>query len=1384
MRRHTSPRWLWLGLVTLLLGIGAGGLIAYFAYSRSIAGTIRAGETAYQAGRVAFFEGKDAAAQVKFHEAMLLAEMALRSLEKERERQEVGTETGQRLQRQEGEAFWLKARAIHARSFAKMRSEGKPLPIIEGLPDDKKVLLDNLPWLRIPEEAARGDAVACLRQAALRLRDDEVVQRSAVALEAQMDPPQWGFVQTFAHALLQLDSRDDRARYLVARFEFEQPRVNSADPGTPAVPVPPAKRSRDRMLRAREHLKALAAVENPPRWRTLHLDAQVSQWLIAHYQQPTQRKPEAEEAERRYLRTLLFDENTGAMTRAPREEQFNRLSRLDVEGMLALHQIALDYVVDEQRRGHQAASAPLTVGNLLEATVALTIRLLGPAPSPARLAECAERVVYAAGRAQPYLAKEKPEAWKPVLEKAQDLTKQAAERKAGSVALFLRLADVLGQEAELAHKRGQAAEATERRKQAVGWIDQGLAVAAARKTPPEQALPLHEAAARLKALGGGRRDELSRHLQALKESKNPVAQASAFLIEGALAEREGRLEKARTALEKCVQLAGAGDLGRRAHTVLAHLYLALNQPEKALASLQEVQRAYARWEQLADEEKAWVFEFVKSPQDLTALTAVAHLQAAGQAYRQALAARPTAEVESIRAYIANHERSAAELVQSIPARSPQQLSVRRHWVEHLAATDRWAQAETEVAALRRDYPESLAALRLEVGVLTSTKTVEPPRPGAAPVDPRTARLAKADARIQQFMGENVADFAARLFWVEWLLTTGRGAQAIAYLDNPQHFPGGAADPRYQRLRSLALLARGEADRSREILQAATPDPVVDATLIQAAATLDEKEKRITAALGRYDDAGLFRCFGAHVALARKDYVEAAKGFLQAIETTRVRPVARQGIQSTLLNLAQEHPRKARDLATQLLQDYPGEPALLAGYAYACLLLGELGTPSDPTTQVKDMATALNAFEAAVIQENRDTVTGPMVKARLWMLANRPDRARPEVQRALGQNPRHVGALVLSLQLALASDDPVAYAAAGKTLAALKAEQPTSIVPELLAAQIAVRESRFADAIKVAEDVARLQPQSAAPYPVWIEALEKSGPAAEPEVLAKLREWRQKAPLDLDAATAAVRYAAKQGQRDEARQILDQFLAQLDSLSAKTPPAPEGSSSVNSRPMATVALARGLVQAGAFTEAEAWLQRVLDTDPTNEAAWILLGENQLAQLLASTDRNQRLHFATKARDAFAKVYQQSKGHLVAGNNLAWLLAGELNEPEEAYRILDEVRRNRFTQAPMPVEQLPIEVIDTLGVTYRAMRKPALAAEQRDVFEAARRRYPQDARVYLYLGDAYAALKDARKAEQMYASAIALASAPAARLSEAQKQRIVEAAQRGQQQLTAR
>jgi tetratricopeptide (TPR) repeat protein len=1383
--KFLQGRWIRFGLFFFLgLVTAAGGFLAFWAHNHSVQKLLDEGEAACSAGTLALDARDAATARLRFQEASLYADNCLQRLEQQRQELKDATpETAAQQRMQEGAAFWLKARALRGQGFAKVLQDGQPIYTHDST-DDR----DILDLTRIADEKLRTDAMISLREAALRLTTSEPVLREAVRVEMQGDVAQWNWplAESFAGHLLTIATSDPRALYLLARYHYEQPAVG-AGKGSLSAPSVSHKRSRERMLKARDYLTTLKQMESTPRWRTLHLEVQIGQWLVNHYRQPQNPKPELEKQEREKLRTLLFDPEKGALARAERDEHIAKSSRLDAEGVLALHMTALQTVLEDLRKGETAADDRGRAQRLqqlqliLVATIGLGERLTAERDAGAsRLSEVAETWASVLRMAQPFVALENGREWGKYVEAELALVQRVADKKAGSLALYFSLGDLLAKEAELADHRGQSSRVVEMRKLAVQWVETGLKVGQARKQAALPLLALHDLAARLKMIAGAQRAEMADHLKALKDAAQPGARAAAYLLEGALAEREGRLEKARDHLERALQLAG-GPVAVRAQVILANVYLALGQCDQALTSLREVERIYAGLEKLSSEEKTWVQEFIRSPQELMLMQIQAHL---GAVKMLAVSRQPKEQIVKI---AATHEEEARKLLAKLPEQSPTQRAARLELANYLAATGRSEQAEKELAALKRDFPESLPVLRLEIGLLMQSKKDETAE----------SKRSEADRRIRQFISDYTQNVEARLFWAEWLLATGRATQAAAYLEDSTNFPDGKEDRQHQRLLARAFLGAGERDKVQGVLNSLPSETAKNSAMVYVAGSAGSRETQPNDALARHESTGLTRCWNAGMAYSRRDFAEAARAFVGALDYSRFRQAAQQGLRQSLLALALDDPAKARDLTVELLQEHPGEPSLLFPYAYTCLLLDELGNPAENGDRIKDMCSALNALEMVLAQSGADPAAGPVTKAQFWVWCNRPDRARTEVLRALKQNPKYEAALWLAARLAIDASDPALIDSATQYIAVLRELQPESVEVQLLAAQQQARSNKPAEAIKSYETILAKNPASTEAHAGFVAVLERQGETDK--ALEAIGRWRKQAPESLpavmaqirvmtrngnvtEAHLAAERYLAERTQKNATRQFGSVLLASADQVESQDR---QKVAATQVRVQTALALAEAFIQSGAWAESEEWLQGAFKDQPDCEAARLLLGNLYIQQLLTSKDTpgSERPALAAKARDAYFAVYNKHKGHLIAGNNLAWLLARECGDPEEALRIAREVRLGRYSQKPLSGDRLPLEFLDTFGQVYRAVDKPELAGEMRDLFETAKQRYPNDPRVYFYLGHAYSWLQNPRKADLMFGSAIALAGTQnrSTNLSSTQRQRIAEAAQTAQQKL---
>jgi predicted Zn-dependent protease len=1273
--------------MVIAVALGGGVSVSRFFLAPGAEKLLSKAEAAYTKGVDALSRGGAAAAAVRFEEANLQANKSLDAVVKER--QKARGETAAKLDQVAGKIFWLKARALRDLFVAKGLAEGRPLP--QSIDTISGATFYAV--LAIPDDQARQEAFTCLREAALQLSNDAEVQRQALLTELMLPAPDWNIIEKTAQRVLQINAEDPWALYLLARIDFEQPKHTG-------------RRSRARILQARQYIKRLKGSGAYPLWRTLYLEAQIAQWLRDDAAQSNSKRSEGEE---QTLRSLLFAPK-GALARAAAGEGMEHLGKWDIEGLLGLHLLALPLAVEDSRLPGPTGRAPIPpakVVELLNATLTLCRRLADKGPD--HVAACALSAVQALAKAEPAFLNEPPSDWKQDLNLAHDLVRKARDQKASNPVLYATLAGLLSRQAYLEGKRGNKERQVEMTKQAQQWIEDGLRLGAEANVPADQLLGLHAGAAEMLTIARAKPEQIRVHLDALKESRSPHARALAALLEASAAQRDGRLAQARKRLEQVV-VSGEADLTTRAHMVLGVVYLALGQPDKALSSLHQVTQAYKVYDRLSPQEKEWALEFIHGPEDLALLLVKAHADCALAQLRTATLRNPGKPVSLD--ITRGHENAIAELRKQFRNETPQDRQARQVLVAYYAATGRRELAERELAELRIYYPNSVEVLRTEVHLAPSFR--------------------EAERRIDQFIKDHPADLDARFFKVEWLVRVKRIDDALVYLQAPTPF-GDATSERYQRVLATVLLIKGDRQSSQKILEQLPHDAATDALLIEAASA-DNRAKRVQEALARHEDNALIQSWQAVLAFNKHDYPAAAEAFLRVSQYSRYETAGRRGLLRTFIILAQDDPIKARDLAMRMHKEAPDEPALLLASAYANLQLDAIGAPGDKPDPVTSMAAALNAWELmAAEQQPQDKASAPLTKSAFWALAGRQDLALGEAVRALGINRQNPAALAQAINLALELHDPNLRSATRQRLDMLRQLRPDDNNVLLLEARFDEWNEQPKEALAIYENLLRKGVKLSEAYARSISLLLKQG--AKDKAWDVVKRWRKEQPDDLAAVQTEVRLLAENGKSEQARKLAESVVHSYTERGDE-----KGDRSTLDLQLQMIA---GLAQGKAWNEAERWLTQLLDKAPDNVAILIRLGDVYLAQ--SSWD---------KARAVYEKIWAKNRSAAVA-NNLAWLLAKHLDNAPEALRLVQEARQGPFSHKPIAVERLRPEFLDTLGVVYTKMGKASLYPEMRDLFEAARRRYPHDPRMYMYLGHAYAGLQETGQAERLYAMAVEVA-----------------------------
>ncbi len=1281
---NNKGRWIRIIVISTVIAValGAGLTASRVFFVPGAEELLKKGEAAYSKGSDALSHGDPATASVRFEEANLQANKSLDAVSKEK--QKASEQAAERLEQVEGNILWLKMRALRDLFVAKGMVEGHPLPqAIDSITGAKFYSV-----LAIPEDQARQEAFASLREAARRLNRDAEVQRQVLLTELMLPVPDWKVIENTSRQALQLNAEDPWALYLLARIEFEQ---------LPST----GRRSRSRVVQARQYIKQLKDSGNYPLWRTLYLEAQIAQWFL---DSAAQSNADRRDTEEQTLRSLLFAPK-GAIARAAAGEGLEHPGKWDIEGILGLHQIALAMAVEDSR---QPRTTTAKVVELLNATLSLCRKLTEREAAYTPI--CALSASEALAKAEPALLGATPPDWKQDLDLVQELARKARDQKVVNPLLYETIAGLLYREAFIEGKRGNKERKEELNKQAFQWFEDGLRLAQEAKVPAEQLVGLNAGAAELLTLAGAKQEKIRSYLNALKESKSSRARSLASLLEASIAEREGRLVQARKLLEQVLN-SGEPDFVIRAHMVLGGVYLDLGQPDKALVSLQQVVQAYKVYDQLTPQEKSWALEFIHGSEDLALLMVHAHVDSALMQLRTAAQRNPGKPVSLDMAH--RHESAIAELRKRLQKETPQDRQARQIMAAYFSATQRRDLAERELAELRSYYPNSIDVLRTEVDLSPSAR--------------------EAEKRIEQFNKDHPADLDARFFKVEWLIRMKRVEDALSYLQSPTNFDDTKSE-RYQRVLAAILLTKGDREGSQKILEHLPHDASTDALLIQSA-SVDDREKLLRQALARHEDSAQLQSWQAVLAFNKGDYPAAAEAFLRAGQYRRYEATARRGLVQSFLALAQKDPLQARDLAERMHKEAPDEPSLLLASAYVDLLLDQIGSPGDKPDPTKSMGSALNAWEQMVSEQRpQEQTSAPLTKSVFWGMAGRQDLALAEAVRALNMNPNDAAALGQTINLALESRDPELRSVTRKRLDSLRKLLPDNNNVLLLEARFDEWNEQPKDAIAICQGLLAKDAKLSEAYARLIPLLTKQGDSDT--AWRYVRRWRKELPENIAAAQTEVRLLAEEKKTTQARKLAESMVR---SLTARSNGGDE-QAGFNLQLQMISALAQGK----AWNEAEDWLSQLLAKDPDNVAILLRMADVYLAQL--SWD---------KARAIYEKMLAKHK-NAAAANNLAWLLAKHFNDAAQALRLAQEARKGPFSHKPISADRLRPEFLDTLGIIYTKLGNGSLYPEMRDLFEVARQRYPYDPRNYMYLAHAYAGLQEAGRAERLYEMALDVAS----------------------------
>ncbi|MBX9680309.1 MAG: hypothetical protein K2X38_16230 [Gemmataceae bacterium] len=695
------------------------------------------GNTAYDAKRYAVAEEHfERAVRISMQglEAVAAAEKRRPSAEKQQQNRKISSEL-----------CWTFSMGARDAAYAKSAVEGKPIADSH----DTSLNQPYRSYLPIPEKD-RKEAVSMLRRAVRYGNEDPALLLDALRTEVMLQPVSWRFVETLAKGILQADANDQRAQYLLARIDFEQP--NDA-----GEPTPKDRRRRKEVEESADRIERLKQTQTYPVWRVWHLEAKVRQWLL---EDAIARKDSASaRSESAKLDDLLWN-RTAALAKAQAGEGMTTWSNWDSEGMVALFQIAFDLKAREAKKAPADGSALVKP---IDDYLGLCRQRQADRPAKLQTAVLAPRLIDMLVRAQPMVSKGNRIEWGQLLARCDEWLGQASLGERRPLEALHPFALLFLLESRTERGRGDAKACEQSAKRAEHWLQEGLRLAQSAKTPGREA-PFLFSLALMKIDSGATRANVAEWMGVLRSQSESAGYAS--LLEASLALREGQLERTLDLLNQ-IDKSQAARHRFRIPLLQVQAYRGLNSFNKALDVYRSIERSFADWDELTVDERISLLEAYPRREKLDALMALTQLDIAADKYATAYRDSPK---KAAGLDLSVHENAVESALSRMSNGSDLRLQVLQHYVISLKSIHP-AKADSTMKLIADEAPKRL--------VYWSTALAM-----SQPLDDRDGIIhAKQSARV---IGDAKKagierDELMLLEAIHWFWTSGDGESALRFV---------------------------------------------------------------------------------------------------------------------------------------------------------------------------------------------------------------------------------------------------------------------------------------------------------------------------------------------------------------------------------------------------------------------------------------------------------------------------------------------------------------------------------------------------------------------------------------------------------------------------
>jgi tetratricopeptide (TPR) repeat protein len=619
---------------------------------------------------------------------------------------------------------------------------------------------------------------------------------------------------------------------------------------------------------------------------------------------------------------------------------------------------------------------------------------------------------------------------------------------------------------------------------------------------------------------------------------------------------------------------------------------------------------------------------------------------------------------------------------------------------YLAGHDRQQEAAELLAEAREQFPDHVGLLRADVAL--KQQMGEKDQAGEA------LRQAAADAP---------EDLRKQLELCQWQIANGKADDALKLLNDVEDR---LADTPQKRLlvgafKAQAHLALDEPEKALALVELLRDDPraAAAAGILGAAAEWKRDNpagvsEMLAVAEGDSRQSGKVALLQGHLALVEGEPLEALDRLSESFDVSSLRNTSRRLLLAAVARVAQnKSPQQAQAKVDELLVRYPEDPALLLAKAELCTRQRRFDAAVD----------ALDRLEKRLPEESQVAA----LKAAVWAAAGQPQQVLDEATRGLADDDENVALLLHAGRASLALGN---HAEARNYAIAARSNRPDLLPSWQIEANALVGLGRADEAADVLGSFIERNPQVAPAY-MQLAGIHRAADQRE-QALEVLDRAAEKFPESKGFQLSRIELLAELGKLEPAGEIAESLAED------------------NATPAVCLALGRTFMAADAYQPARAWWRRALDAADAQQKPGIhlLLGNAALKEARAKSDDAALL---AEARDHYAAVLEAEPNHLVAANNLAWILANDFDQPEKAVELLI-----RITEHAEP-GSLPANFYDTAAVVYRKADQTEAALE---ILRQALESQPEEPKLLFQLGRLYAESNEIHAARQALKAAMRL------------------------------